>query len=90
MVTAVAEMFRDNGLFWQTPESVAKIVVGLQTTEEIHGKAFYIEGGDAWEVEDGFYNAQPQWLGEEPTRRMRVNAEAVQKVSPFPSVLMLV
>ena len=41
----------------------------------------YIEGGDGWEFEDSFYAEQPRWLGEEATRRMRVNSEAVQKVS---------
>ena len=32
-------------------------------------------------MEDSFYASQPQWLSEEGCRRMRVNAEAVQKVS---------
>jgi len=39
----------------------------------------YIEGGDGWEFEEGFYREQPAWLGEEATRRMRVNAEAVMR-----------
>ena len=34
----------------------------------------------AFEFEDSLYAAQPQWLGKEATRRMRVNTEAVQKV----------
>lgn len=81
MTVNVIDAFKDNGLWWMSPESVAKIIVGIEATASIHGKAFYIEGGEAWEFEDGFYEKQPQWLGEEPTKRMRLNAEAVNKVS---------
>lgn len=80
MAAAVITPFKENGLFWQSPESVARVIVGIESTSSIQGKAFYIEGGDAWEFEDSFYSTQPQWLGEEATRRMRVNAEAVNKV----------
>lgn len=73
--------FKENGLYWQSADAVAKIIVALQTTEAMNEKAIYIEGGDGWEVEDSFLATQPQWLGEEGTRRMRVNTEAVQKVS---------
>ena len=57
-----------------------QIILGIQSDTSLVGKAYYIEGGDGWEFEDSFYNTQPQWLGEESTRRMRMNAEAVQKV----------
>ena len=80
MTAAVIGAFKDAGLFWQPPEAVAKTIVGLQADGEIRGKAYYIEGGDSWEIEDSLYETQPQWLSEEGTRRMRVNAEAVQKV----------
>lgn len=81
MAAHVVKLFRENGLFTQPAESVANIIVGLQVSNSMNGKAIYIEGGDGWEFEDTFYACQPQWLGEEPTRRMRVNAEAVNKVS---------
>lgn len=80
MTVGIVEKFRDAGLFWQTAESVGRIIVGIQCTESMNGKAIYIEGGEGWEFEDSFYREQPRWLGEEPTRRMRVNSEAVQKV----------
>lgn len=86
MTAAIIDAFRDNGLFWQSPESVAKIVLGLMTNEEVNGKAVYVEGGDGFEFEDGLYAAQPQWLGEEATRRLRANTEAVQKVSLVASI----
>lgn len=96
MAAHVVPAFRDAGLFWQSAEAVGEVIVGLvvgvgkiagKSVEDIHGKAFYVEGGGAWEFEDSFYEAQPQWLGEEPTRRMRANTAAVQKVRlphPYP------
>jgi len=80
MTAGIVEKFRNAGLFWQSPESVARITLGIQCSEGMNGKAIYVEGGDGWEFEDSFYRTQPQWLGEEPTRRMRANAEAVNKV----------
>lgn len=80
MTKAVIGAFKDNELWWQSPESVAKIIVGLEARIDMQGKAIYIEGGDGWEFEDSLYEYQSQWLGEEPTRRMRTNAEAVNRV----------
>lgn len=81
MTKGIIGAFRDHGLFWQPGEAVGNVIVALQADSSIVGKAYYIEGGDAWEYEDSFYATQPQWLGEEGTRRMRVNAEAVNRVS---------
>jgi NAD(P)-dependent dehydrogenase (short-subunit alcohol dehydrogenase family) len=80
MTSAIIQPFKDAGLFWQPAEAVAKVILGILSSEEMNGKAFYVEGGDGFEFEDSLYAAQPQWLGEEATRRMRVNTEAVQKV----------
>ena len=80
MTAAIIQSFKDAGLFWQPAEAVAKVIIGILSSTEMNGKAFYVEGGDGFEFEDSLYAAQPQWLGEEATRRMRVNTEAVQKV----------
>ncbi|KAK3623821.1 hypothetical protein LTR56_021375 [Elasticomyces elasticus] len=86
MAAGIAQKFKDEGLYVQSPESVANIILGLITREDLVGKAVYVEGGDGWEFEDSFYREQPRWLGEEPTRRMRVNAEAVNKGALVPKV----
>lgn len=80
MTAAIIQPFKDAGLFWQPPEAVAEVILGILTSQGMNGKAFYVEGGDGYEFEDSLYTTQPQWLGEEPTRRLRANAEAVQKV----------
>lgn len=84
MAAGVARTFRENGLYVQSAESVAKIIIGLITAREMVGKAVYVEGSDAWEFEDGLYREQPRWLGEEPTRRLKLNAEAVNKGALVP------
>jgi hypothetical protein len=84
MAHFVAVKFRKAGLFVQEPEDVARMILGFMVKEDMVGKAVYVEGGGGWEFEDGFYREQPRWLGEEPTRRMRVNAEAVQKGALVP------
>ena len=80
MTKHIIEAFKEKDLFWQPPEAVGDIIVAIQADSSIVGKAYYIEGGDAWEYEDTFVATQPQWLSEEGCRRMRVNSEAVQKV----------
>lgn len=79
MSAHIMQPFKDAGLFWQPPEAVAEVIAGILTTVEMNGKAFYVEGGDAFEFEDGLYDAQAQWLGEEATRRLRANTEAVKR-----------
>ncbi|KAK5678124.1 hypothetical protein LTS10_009293 [Elasticomyces elasticus] len=86
MAAGIAQKFRDEGLYVQSPESVANIILALITKEDLVGKAVYVEGGDGWEFEDSSYREQPRWLGEEPTRRMRVNAEAVNRGALVPKV----
>ena len=56
---------------------------GTLEGKAMEGKAIYVEGGRGWEFEGGFYQEQPRWLGEEATRMMRRNAEAVNQVSSF-------
>ena len=81
MTASIIKPFKEASLFWQPAEAVAEVILGILTSNDMNGKAFYVEGGNGFEFEDSLYAAQPQWLGEEPTRRMRANTEAVQKVS---------
>lgn len=89
MTKGIIQPFKDAGLFWQPASAVGNIIVGIEADPRIVGKAYYIEGGDGWEFEDSFYDTQPQWLSEEGCRRMRVNAEAVNKVSNIISSIFL-
>ena len=81
MTANIVHAFQQPGFYCQSPDDVARMVLGLQVRTDLNGKGIYVEGGSGWEFEDTFYREQPAWLGEEPTRRMRANAEAVNKVS---------
>lgn len=80
MTVGIVEKFRNAGLYWQSAESVGRIILGMICAEGVNGKGVYVEGGEGWEFEDSFYQTQPQWLGVEATKRMRANTEAVNKV----------
>lgn len=79
MTAHIVHAFQQPGYYCQPADDVARMVLGLQVRPDLNGKGIYVEGGSGWEFEDGFYREQPAWLGQEPTRRMRANAEAVNK-----------
>ncbi|KAL9617881.1 MAG: hypothetical protein Q9160_007369 [Pyrenula sp. 1 TL-2023] len=83
------DTFKQPGLAWQSAEDVARVILGLLTSTDVTGKAFYVEGTSAWEFEDGFYQSMPQWLGEQPTRMLRANAEHVSKVRICTAALLM-
>lgn len=85
MTAHLVHVFKKPGFYCQPADDVARMVLGLQVRPDLNGKGIYVEGGSGWEFEESFYQEQPAWLGEEPTRRMRANAEAVNKVFPSDS-----
>ena len=80
MTVGIVEKFKAADLFWQPASAVADIILAIQCNGVMAGKAIYVEGGEGWEFEDSLNETQSTWLGEEPTRRMRANTEAVTKV----------
>lgn len=87
MTTHIIQAFKNANLFWQPADAVAEVILGILISDQMNGKAFYVEGGDGYEFEDSLYATQPQWLGEEATKRLRTNSEAVQKVCLAPMFL---
>ncbi|CAK3808901.1 Hypothetical predicted protein [Lecanosticta acicola] len=63
----VAHLFEHAGLPRNSPEDVAKIVVGVLADEDLNGASIYVEGGRAWNIEEGLLRTRPQWLGERQT-----------------------
>lgn len=47
---------------------VAKIIAGVMAAKSLNGEALYIEGGRAWQIEDGVEKTQSQWMGEKQSR----------------------
>lgn len=46
----------------------------------VHGRAMYIEGGRAWDIEEGLDLTMPLWLGKGPAERMKGSDNAVADV----------
>lgn len=99
MTVKIVQTFKETpGMYWQPSDAVGKVIVALMAAgpgngvgkddKGIHGKAFYVEDSKAWEVEEGFQREMPNWMGEEPTMKMRANLEAIMKVcSPSYSMM---
>ena len=63
------------------PIDVGNVLLDVTRSEDIHGKAFYIEGGRAWEIEDNIDRLEPQWLGEEQSRILEKGQAVLGNVS---------
>ena len=49
----------------------AAVVLGQGKLEDkCNGLNIYVEGGKAWEIEEGLYDTRDQWLGEGPNDRL--------------------
>lgn len=70
MADGVCEGWVKAGLPLNTPLDVAKVTAGLLVDSSLNGKAMYVEGGRAWEIEGNLDRLEPQWLGEEPSRSL--------------------
>jgi hypothetical protein len=53
-----------------TPEEVAKIIMGVISDSSLNGEAVYVEGGRGWRIEQAKIDLRPQWLGERQTRQL--------------------
>ena len=63
------------------PMHVAKVILDVTRSEGLNGKAMYIEGGRAWEIEDNINRLEPQWMGEEPSKSLAKGQELLGNVS---------
>lgn len=79
--TSIIDSFKETKQAINTADDVAKYVVALEVAADMNGKAVYVEGGRGWEITDGLERTMPQWLGEEPTARLREHLAHVQSVS---------
>ncbi|KAJ5573347.1 hypothetical protein N7450_010331 [Penicillium hetheringtonii] len=73
---------------WQSPESVADVIAGVlvggshEGKEQVllAGKSLYVEGGKAFEVEDGLQRERKLWLGEEPEKLLMENKSFIRSI----------
>lgn len=65
LVAGIEDTWHKAGLASNTPEDVAKVIVGVLADGQVNGGSMYIEGGRAWNVEEGLLKTRPDWLGAE-------------------------
>lgn len=71
MTQSIIEAFKTTNQPINTADDIAETILGVMTTEGFYGKAVYVEGGKNWEIEEGLERTMPQWVGEEPARRIK-------------------
>lgn len=71
MTGSIIDTYRDNGYQPATADDVAKSILMFETSPNLNGKAVYVEGDKFWEIEDNLERTMPNWLGDEPTDRIR-------------------
>ncbi|KAK3724789.1 hypothetical protein LTR37_000837 [Vermiconidia calcicola] len=81
MTATIIDSFKESKQVINTPDDVAKYIVGLEVAPHMNGKAVYVEGGRGWEIMDGLDRTMPAWLGDEPTKRIREHLEHIKSVS---------
>ena len=54
-----------------TPLDVARYIIQASADQKAHGKALYVAGGNAVDIEEGIWKLEPQWLGEKNSRDLR-------------------
>ncbi|MCJ1380407.1 hypothetical protein MMC17_003510 [Xylographa soralifera] len=75
IVAGIEEEWYKANLPVNQPVHIAKVILDVTRSEGLNGKAMYIEGGRAWEVEDNINRLEPQWMGEEPSRSLAKGQE---------------
>lgn len=50
---------------------------GAMADSSLSGEALYVEGGQAWALEEGIDRTQPQWMGEKQSREFNVGQEVL-------------
>lgn len=72
-----------------TPADVARYIIHVTAEPQTHGKALFVTGGNAVDIEQGLAETQPQWLGEKNHREFTTGQEILGLVSfgPCPTAL---
>ena len=64
MVTGIENSWHEAGLPSNSAADVARVIAGAMADSSLNGAALYVEGGRAWEIEQGLDKTMPQWLGQ--------------------------
>ena len=64
LVAGIEDKWEEAGLPSNTPDDIARVILGVLADATLNGSAMYVEGGRAWDIEAGLKDLRPQWIGE--------------------------
>ncbi|EMC97807.1 hypothetical protein BAUCODRAFT_573830 [Baudoinia panamericana UAMH 10762] len=64
LVAGIESTWEAAGLPSNSAEDVARVIVGVLADGNLSGGTMYIEGGRAWNIEQGLLKTRREWLGE--------------------------
>lgn len=63
------------------PVDVARYIIQVTASPSAHGKALFVAGGNAVDIEEGLNATEPLWLGERNSRDLNIGQEILGLVS---------
>ncbi|KIW67668.1 hypothetical protein PV04_06900 [Phialophora macrospora] len=70
LLAGVREEWVKNNMPMNQPADVAKYIIQVTASPTTHGKALFVTGGNAVDIEEGINRTEPQWLGEKNSREL--------------------
>jgi len=74
-VAGIEDTWDKAGLPSNQPDDVARVIIGVLAEGKVNGGTMYIEGGRAWNVEQGLLKTRPEWLGEKQAKDLDQGTE---------------
>ncbi|KAJ9497876.1 hypothetical protein H2202_006479 [Exophiala xenobiotica] len=70
LLSGVRAEWTKNNMPLNTPDDVAKYIIQVTADPKAHGKALFVTGGNAVDIEEGLNRTEPEWLGEKNSREL--------------------
>ncbi|KAK0778344.1 hypothetical protein LTR91_015419 [Friedmanniomyces endolithicus] len=70
LVAGIEKVWAESGLPSNSPEDVARVIVGVLADGKVNGGTMYIEGGRSWNIEQGLLATRHEWLGAEREKEL--------------------
>lgn len=83
LLSGVRAEWVKNNMPLNTPSDVAKYIIQVTAEPTTHGKALFVTGGNAVDIEEGLNRTEPTWLGEKNSRELNAGQAILGLVSCF-------
>lgn len=84
LLSGVVDTWLEKKMPLNTPADVARYIIQVTAEPQTHGKALFVTGGNAVDIEEGLATTQPLWLGEKNSKEFNLGQEILGLVSTLP------